>query len=348
MVVEKKQDYITFASVVSSIAVIYMHTNNCFWAFSSTERYWLTATFINSFFQFAVPVFYLITGATLIDYRERYDTKTFFKRRLSKLLVPYVFWNAFGFLFQLFYLKSIKMEDVSVWFILNGFINGRLVNLYWFFIPLTAMYLAMPLFSSVAEEKRKKLFTYLAIGVICNGIILPFIVSIFALPVSVPTFFPFAANSVLYILMGYLLTRLDFSPRKRKIIYLFGILGFFACFLGTYLSSIRAEQYISVYNGSNNFPCFLYSIAVFVFFRYEGNRLSDISLIRKTVAYLKQYTFSFYLIHWYLLNIFVRLTKINTKSILHRMLTPWLIIGISIIFTEAARKTRFGRKILPY
>ena len=34
----------------------------------------------------------MITGTTLMQYRERYDTKTFFKKRFSKVLVPFLFW----------------------------------------------------------------------------------------------------------------------------------------------------------------------------------------------------------------------------------------------------------------
>ena len=75
-----KKNYITALNVFAALAVVFLHTNKCFWRFSA-ERYWATANIIESFFYFAVPVFFMISGATLIDYRERYDTKTFFKKR---------------------------------------------------------------------------------------------------------------------------------------------------------------------------------------------------------------------------------------------------------------------------
>ena len=40
-----KSEYIMLVNVVSMLAVVYMHVNNCFWTFS-TERYWKLADVI--------------------------------------------------------------------------------------------------------------------------------------------------------------------------------------------------------------------------------------------------------------------------------------------------------------
>lgn len=39
---KSKKQYLSFLNVISCIAVIMLHTNGCFWAFSH-ERYWVTA-----------------------------------------------------------------------------------------------------------------------------------------------------------------------------------------------------------------------------------------------------------------------------------------------------------------
>lgn len=75
--------YITVLNVISALSVVGLHTNGCFWEFSR-ERWWFTANIIESVLYFAVPVFFMITGATLLDYAKRCDTKTFFIRRLKK------------------------------------------------------------------------------------------------------------------------------------------------------------------------------------------------------------------------------------------------------------------------
>ena len=85
--------YITVLNVLSALAVVGLHTNGCFWEFSK-ERWWFTANIIESVLYFAVPVFFMITGATLLDYTKRCDTKTFFTRRLKKTVIPFVFFGA--------------------------------------------------------------------------------------------------------------------------------------------------------------------------------------------------------------------------------------------------------------
>ena len=76
-------EYISLASVVSAIAVIYLHANGCFWNFSTSE-YWFTANIIESVFYFAVPIFFMISGAMLIGFSDKYDLKTYFSKRIKK------------------------------------------------------------------------------------------------------------------------------------------------------------------------------------------------------------------------------------------------------------------------
>ena len=53
--------------------------NGCFWQFSY-DRYWITANIIECICYFAVPIFFMISGATLLNYRKRYTTAVFFKK----------------------------------------------------------------------------------------------------------------------------------------------------------------------------------------------------------------------------------------------------------------------------
>ena len=58
--------YLTLLSVLSAVAVVYLHTNTCFWDFRN-EPYWFSANIIESVFYFAVPIFFMISGATLFE-----------------------------------------------------------------------------------------------------------------------------------------------------------------------------------------------------------------------------------------------------------------------------------------
>lgn len=86
----QKSESIMLMNVLSMLAVVYLHANNCFWTFS-TERYWKSANIIEAGLYYAVPCFFMISGANLMDYRKRYDTKTFLVKRTKKTIIPYIF-----------------------------------------------------------------------------------------------------------------------------------------------------------------------------------------------------------------------------------------------------------------
>ena len=115
----KTKDFtLTFIQVISALAVVTLHTNGCFWQFSATERYWFTANIIECLCYFAVPVFFMITGITLLDYQDRYSTKEYFKKRFEKTLLPYVAWSLIGVLFLLI-TKRITPETVTAKWVLR-------------------------------------------------------------------------------------------------------------------------------------------------------------------------------------------------------------------------------------
>lgn len=151
---KERKNYITLLSVISAIAVVCLHTNGCFWSFSK-ERYWFTANIIECVFFFAVPIFFMITGVTLIDYQEKYSTKEYFKKRINKTFIPFIIWSLFGLLFGIFAEKSISINDIDIKYIFNGIFSTSFTVIYWFFTSLFIIYLCIPLFSSVEKAKKK-------------------------------------------------------------------------------------------------------------------------------------------------------------------------------------------------
>lgn len=107
----KRIEYISLASVLSASAVVFLHANECVGQFSYA-RYWFTANFIHSVFIFAVPLFFMISGAMLLEFDKKYDIKTYFSKRIHKTLIPYIFWSIIGILFQVYYLKSVSNVDL--------------------------------------------------------------------------------------------------------------------------------------------------------------------------------------------------------------------------------------------
>ena len=91
--------YISVLNCIACLGVIFLHANIIFWG-HPTGFLWTSANFIETFFYWPVPVFFMISGATLMNYRKRYSTIEFLKKRISKTVVPFLFWSIVAGLFM--------------------------------------------------------------------------------------------------------------------------------------------------------------------------------------------------------------------------------------------------------
>lgn len=78
----KRIEYISLASVLSAIAVVFLHINESV-KYYSLGFDWFSANIIHSIFFPAVPIFFMISGAMLLNFQEKYDLKTYAKKRIS-------------------------------------------------------------------------------------------------------------------------------------------------------------------------------------------------------------------------------------------------------------------------
>ena len=344
---QKKIEYIDLANVVAAFSVVLLHTNGCFWDFSKS-RYWITANLIECLFIFAVPVFFMISSVTLIDYQKRYDTKTFLSKRFMKTVIPFLFWTFIGLIFDMVFLHSIRLSDLNVKVILDGIINNKFVTIYWFFMPLFGIYLSMPLFAAIDEEKRISIFKYLFVaGFIINGTI-PFLISAFHLDIAWPLEVNVVAGYATFIVMGYLIHKLDFSPSQRCLIYILGIAGFIMHFGGTYYESYAMNEVSQTYKNLMQAPILMYSGAVFLFMKQIAPKVMN-TKFGGVVHFVKKYTFAIYLMHYYIIEILNRYLHLAnyTKSILYRIGMPFIVIPITIVIAALIRKVKVGKKVLP-
>lgn len=338
--------YITVLNVLSALSVVGLHTNGCFWQFSK-EHWWFTANIIESVLYFAVPVFFMITGVTLLDYTKRCDTKTFFVRRLKKTVIPFVFWSLVALLMHIYFVKDISWDVVTVDYVVNGVLNTKFNGLYWFFPPLFGIYLSIPLFACIEERKKIPVLKYLAGSCFLLNCMIPFLLAVLKIKIHFPIVIAVGSGYLLYSILGYLFNKLEFSKKQKRIIYLLAILGLLVHTYGTYVLSMEAGKIIRTYKGYNNVPCILYSLGIFLFIKENVHRLNTES-IRREINKLKDYTFAIYLLHWFVMNSLVRVYHIDTHSIVYRLGGIFLVSFICVCITWLIRRIPwFGRRILP-
>lgn len=329
--------YISVLNCIACLGVIFLHANSIFWG-HPTGFLWTSANFIETFFYWPVPVFFMISGATLMNYRKRYSTIEFLKKRISKTVVPFLFWSIVAGLFMAKITKTPMDRDII--HIIDNIFNTRYFSIYWFFIPLFAIYLSLPLISRMAEY-HTLLFYAIAVGSIFVFTI-PLVCSLLHINMNSALIPPVVSGYIVYVLLGYMLNQVDLSKKARVIIYLIGVVGWFTHFMGATILSEGVQEINSTFKGYTNLPCLLHSTAVFVFFKYMDYKkiLGSFYDGFKTVIFkCASCTFGIYLLHFFFILWIPYKYQIDCRKI------SWRIGGALVIFTSCLFFTYICKKI---
>lgn len=345
MAQRKHFGYISFIRIVAAMAVLFLHANGCFWRFSGTEPYWPGANVIESLFYFAVPLFYMVSAATLLDFYDRDTLGRFFAKRLIRVVLPFVAWSLIGVVEKLL-LRQISPAGISLKYIGQGILNANIVSIYWFFTPLFMIYLSLPLFAAVEKSRRRQVFTYLAVvGFVLNQLV-PFLKSLHPTDWDIPYSLSTVSWALIWLPVGWLLHNCALKRWHKAVIYVLALLGLALHMGGTYRLSMSAGQVVSTYKGYQNVPSFLYAIGVFVLLKDVGERLMA-GRAARFINWLAGYSFPLYLMQFILLDTLPMLPFVNDTSLTYRLLAPFVMAAIIIAVTWCLRKIPGLRRIVP-
>jgi len=336
--------YISALNVCAALGVVFLHANSIFWANPRPQgATWISANFIETLFYWPVPIFFMITGATLMEYRERYDTREFLKKRLLRTFVPFLAWSVIACAFYVLYLK--KPMDHNILHIVENIFKAKYMGIYWFFPPLFAIYLSLPLFGFIIDKISA--FRYAVPVGVLTICVLPLVCNLLGISYNGALKLPIAGGFLFFVMTGFYLSRVNLSKKERIIIYICGILGWLMHFLGTFAVSENATSVIKTFKGYANLPSFLQSVAVFVFFKYFFAQISVPSRAQKLIFSASTLTFGIYLIHKFLLIVIVKEFNIDNSTLSWRIFGALGVFILSGIIIFALKKIPILNKIVP-
>lgn len=336
--------YFSVLNVVACIGVVLLHCNGVFWN-HPTGRAWVTANLIETLFYFPVPIFFMLSGATLIDYSQRYSTKVFMKKRLMKTVIPFLIWSVLAATYCF-----ARAREAYTWgprsIIVNIF-QTNFMPVYWFFLPLFAIYLSMPILTKI-QDKLKTFKYAIIIGLIFVAI-LPLTCRLIGIEYNAELTPPPVLGYMIFVFLGYVLSKTELSKKQRYLIYLAGVIGWAMQFFGTMLLTAPDGEISMMFKGYNNLPSVLQAVAVFVFFKhlsYDGikRRLPG---FEKAVAVVAGLTFGIYLVHEYLIWLLPAWFGWDAGSIVFRTVGAILIFVLAAGITYLIKKLPVVRKVVP-
>lgn len=286
----------------------------------------------------------MLTGATLMDYREKYDTKTFFKKRFSKTLIPFIAWSLIALVWKV---ATKQMEaPIGPRSLINLIINTQIIDVYWFFIPLFAVYLCIPVLSLL--RKNQQALLYMMFAAITFNVVLPFFASLVGINWNSSLSFSLLSGYLVYPVLGYLLSQNELGKKQRLLIYAGGVIGTCWRYIATVFASDAAGELVRQGWGYVGLPCLLEAVAVFVFFKHLKLRsLANSPRAQSLVSKVASCSFGVYLLHMIVFWYGLQLTGLNGESIIWRTLGPVVAYLICLAITLIAKPIPFVKALLP-
>ncbi len=335
----KRVLYYDVLNIIATFGVVLLHSNGIAHTFTNSLA-WYQALAVEVVFYWPVPVFFMLSGATLMNYRDRYTTADYLKRRALRTGIPFLAWSVIcSFVYK------VNPFEIGVTEYINRLFGTSILNVYWFFIPLFAIYLAMPVLSLLREHRR--ILWYMAGGTFLMTSLLPPLFSYVGLRWNGNLSFVMAGGYLLFTILGYLLSTEQLTRRKRVAIYLFGVLGVAIRYGGTVWLSLRDGTINKTFFNYLGYYSVFLAVAVFVWFRHSRiiDRIADHPRAVKLIGTVSGCSFGIYLMH-----IIVKTGLalfIDPVGWEWRLLVPFLIYGISLGVTYVLKKLPLLKHIVP-
>lgn len=147
--------------ILAMVAVVLLHVTTIVMnANEIGSTYWWFGNIYNSLVRWCVPVFVMISGSLLLDPHKQEDLSTFYRKRISRLLLPITAWSAV-FLAWRFIKGALKGAAPTGSELLEKLISGNPYEHMWFLYMILGLYLFTPFFRKIIAGTTSKEFNLL-------------------------------------------------------------------------------------------------------------------------------------------------------------------------------------------
>lgn len=191
---------------------------------------WTTVDIYESLGRVGVPLFIMLTGALLLQPSKLDEPiKVFFKKRWTRIALPFIFWAVIYFAWDFLVDHQINNQAISASSIIQGILTGPYFH-FWYLYMLTGLYLLTPILRIVVLHSERSLIKYLLVIWALGTAIFP-LLSLFG---------DYALNSFVFTVpayVGYFLlgTYLLSVKMKRSTLAILMSIGFALTAIGTYV-----------------------------------------------------------------------------------------------------------------
>lgn len=343
--------YIDVLNCIAIVFVLLLHSSQLANVGSRSDKFYLLTRIMQVIFIPAVYIFFMNSGATLLDYREKYSTKVFFQKRIKRVLIPFAVWTLVYYFFDSrFYAfpGPIHQDSLGLRNFITAFANNNINNLFWFFYSILGLYLVTPILS-VLSKNHKKLLMWLVIGYFVFSDLLIYVSNLISINLNTKYINqPLIASSYLgYFVFGYLIKENYLSIKQENVLIIVGQI----CLLFNIINAVTNDQYLLF----QNIGPFLYSVSFYlIIVRLVKNNKGSFRLSQ----WLSGASLGIYILHPIAYAVFDRLIfntsyRVYNKYLvtldnpIHILLMPLIVYIIIAVPLHYLKKNRLIRMVIP-
>ena len=344
----KRVCFFDILRIVSIFFVIVIHVTSvglrlCETATTAWNVNWL----FNGVSRWAVPVFFMVSGALFLEPSRELTLKKLYKKNIFRVVVCIIVW---GFLYSLLdqYIYG-TLSAKSVLVAVYGIITGNTGYHLWFLYTLLMLYIAVPLFRLITchGSKRQLEYALLMWGVFS---LLVGQINAFAAETGFGSdllpYSPFViAGYGGYFLLGYYLTAYQLKGRTKMVCYVLACLS--ACaIVGGKLLLLSVWKMESA---TFELPLGLFSglIAAAIFTLAQNFKISDTA--SPLMSFLGQRSFGIYLTHVFFVSLVYHIWNVKPdycQPVLAVFISSAGIFGVSLLVSWMLSKIPLLRKLV--
>jgi len=218
---------------VAIVGVILLHSAN---DLTSQQMNWFeiirwnTVTVYQSIGRLGVPLFLLLTGALLLQPSKLTEPiGVFFRKRLDRIGLPFIFWGAIYFAWDFLVVNKINNQPITTTSIIQGILTGPYYQ-FWYLYLLLGLYLITPILRVVMANASRDLIKYILILWFLGAAIVPTIALV--TPLHLDTNVLTITGYVGYFILGAYLLTVQISRSKLA---LYTAVGITLTAIGTYV-----------------------------------------------------------------------------------------------------------------
>ncbi|WP_158828565.1 acyltransferase [Mucilaginibacter lacusdianchii] len=334
--------------VIATIAVIAVHVSTppvftMYHPNGADNTAWWIGNAFDSLFRFCVPLFVMITGGLLLP--QQIGFTAFLKKRLTRILLPFVFWSLIYIGYNL--ALNIRDHGFGVFHYLPSWVFAQIVQgaapHLWYIYMIVGIYLFIPIVKPwVTQASNKAILFFLGIWLMVTIVTQQQLVKL-----DSPLDLRYFSGYMGYLILGYYLSdRLAITSKVRAVAALMLIAGYVITLAGTFFITKSNGHFLHTFYEYLTFNVILTSAGAFILIKgytsYSGN-----SLYTKLRDVISRYGYGIYLGHLLVLNImsFFRIDYSFITPLIGIPACTMLCLGVTCAIVYLLNKLPFGKYV---